>query len=104
MLFTAALSFFLGLGASLATASPISNATALRRGCGFRPSDKFIDEAEAHFEKHKIVVNLKAGLKRATTSIPVYCAPHFFLLSFRRDGADAGLFYRACDLQDHIHF
>ena len=103
MLFAAALSLFLGLGTSLVAASPISggvNATALVRACGSVPSQEFIDQAEAHFAKNKVATKSEVGV--AVASIPVYCEPDFASSLFRCGEADAGLSYRACDLQDHF--
>jgi len=103
MLFAAALSLFLSLGSSLVAASPISsgvNATALIRACGTVPSKEFVDQAEAHFAKHKVEAKSDAGI--AVASIPVYCALDLASISFGRGETDAGSFYRACDLQDHF--
>ena len=101
MLSAAALSLFLGLGFSLVTASPISNATALHRGCGFLPSEEFVIQAEAHFAQHKASFKSAAA---AATSIPVYCSLHSFSVLFRGTKTNTGLFCRARDLQDRIHF
>lgn len=63
MLFTAALSLLLSLGASLVAASPVSrgvNATAIRT-CGSVPSDEFVIEAEDHFAKNRLQVDLEAA-------------------------------------------
>jgi len=103
MLFTAALSLFLSLGSSLVAASPISsgvNATALVRACGSVPSKEFVDQAEAHFAKHKVETKSEVGI--AVASIPVYCEPDSAPSLFRCGEAGAGLPYRACDLQDHL--
>ena len=102
MLFTAALSLFLSLGSSLVAASPISsgaNVTALVRACGSVPSEEFVDQAEAHFTKHKVATKSKVGI--AIASIPVYCEPCFASSLFRCGENDAGLSYRACDPQDY---
>lgn len=82
MLFTAALSLFIGLGSSLVAASPISsgfNTTALLRGCGTTPSAQFVSQAEAHFAKNKVAVDSEVWI--AVASIPVYCTQNFFSLS-----------------------
>ena len=103
MLFKAALSLLLSLGSSLVAASPISggvNATALIRACGSVPSKEFVDQAEAHFAKHKVTTKSEVGI--AVASIPVYCAPDLASLWFRRGWADTRSFHRACDLQDHF--
>ena len=84
MLFKAALSSLLGLGASLVAASPVSNgvnATALIRACGSVPSKEFVDQAEAHFAQHKVATKSEAGI--AVASIPVYCALDLASLWFR---------------------
>ena len=103
MLFTAALSLFLGLGSSIVAASPISsgvNVTALVRACGSVPSKEFVDQAEAHFAEHKVATKSEVGI--AIASIPVYCKPDLASPLFRCGGADANLSYRACDLQDNF--
>lgn len=74
MLFTTALSLFLGLGPSLVAASSVSsrfNTTARSRECGTTPSKGFITQAEAHFAENKIIVDAEA--RASPISIPVHC-------------------------------
>ena len=90
MLFTATLSLFLSLGSALVAASPISNgvnATALVRACGSVPSKEFVDQAEAHFAKHKVEAKADAGI--AVASIPVYCTLDLASFLLRRGEPDA---------------
>ena len=97
------LSLFLSFGSSLVAASPISsgaNATAPVRACGSVPSEEFVDQAEAHFAKHKVAAKSKVGI--AVASIPVYCELCFASSLFRCVETDTGLSYGACDPQDHF--
>jgi len=75
MLLATCLSLFLGLGSSLAAATPLfgrANSTGTVRVCGTNPTQQFTDQAEAHFAKNKV-----ASVAGATVaSIPIYCTLH----------------------------
>ena len=75
MLWATGLSLFLGLGSSLAAATPLfsrANTTGPVRVCGTNPTQQFMDQAEAHFAKNKVASVAGA----AVASIPIYCTPY----------------------------
>ena len=79
MLLATSLSLFLGLGSSLVAATPLfsrANSTGPVRVCGTNPTQQFMDQAEAHFAKNKVVSVAGA----AVASIPIYCTVYFLVV------------------------